>query len=130
MLLAFYIINTLALVLLALLAFSGRLRGPEGPAGPRGPRGEPGARGEQGERGPQGEQGLRGVEGPRGVSAGEAAAPERTDLAQVLKRSTVDGKFHHAGWVQTGTETYNIALQRPGLAVRRHGEEIDLGEQS
>lgn len=125
-----YCINTLALVALILLAFSGRLRGPEGPAGPRGPQGETGARGEQGERGPQGEQGLRGYEGPRGVSAGEAAAPERTDLAQVLKRSTIDGQFHHAGWVQTGTETYNIALQRPGLAVRRHGEDIDLGEQS
>ncbi len=104
MLLAILILQTVSLIAIAVLAATGRLRGPQGP------------------------QGIPGPQGPKGDSA-PGPAGVRSDLAQVLVYR--EGGWKHHGFAQIGSEAYRDALTRTGWAVLRPGEpDIDVGEQA
>lgn len=103
MLLAILIVQTATLLAIGALAITGRLRGPEGPQGPPGP---PGRKGDD-------------------IGAPPVGAVRR-DLSQILILR--GSAWVHHGWVETDSDAYHDARNRPGYAVSRDGE-IDFGVQ-
>lgn len=82
-------------------------------------------------RGPQGKPGPQGPPVPSQASHSGvlASSGARKDISEVLQRDQT-GKWVHHSWVQTDSDAERRALAMRGRAVKRHGEEIDLGIQS
>lgn len=104
MLIVILILQTAALLIIAALAIAGKLRGPMGPQGPAGPAAP--------------------VVSPSAVEA----AGVRRDLAQILAMR--GGEWVHHGWAQEDSDAFQSALGQPGYAVKRHGQEIEIGRQA
>jgi hypothetical protein len=78
--------------------------------------------------GPPGPQGERGEPGRPGRDALSEHSPHAAaGITQVLKASP-DG-WEHDHWVREASDAERHAYDTPGLAIRRHGQEIDPGVQ-
>jgi hypothetical protein len=94
MLVAILALQTVAMIVVAVLVVMGKLRGPVGPPGPQGP---------------QGVQGERGIPAPG------------SQIWETLHRSNLSGEWDHHGWVREGTIAWQKAHDTPGVALRQEG---------